>query len=57
MKIKVIGCSVCKIPYDWSFGIHPDLTKEYVLLPMCINWKKHDGGYSDELIEVEINDN
>lgn len=55
VKIKVLGCSVCKTPYDYSkVGINYDYSKDHALIPLCENDAKHEKGYDDELIEIEV---
>jgi hypothetical protein len=54
MKIKVPGCSVCGKPYDWSAGIKYDESKDYVYIPSCKCDEKHTQGYTDILIEIEV---
>lgn len=54
-KIKVLGCSVCKLPYDYSAGIKYDSSRAYAQIPLCKDDEKHITGYTDILIEVESN--
>jgi len=57
MKIKVLGCSACKMPYDFSAGIKYDESKCFVMVPLCKKDIKHNKGYDDELIEIEVIEN
>lgn len=50
--MKVLGCSKCKLPYDYSSGIHYDDSKAYAHIPLCRNDEEHTEGYTDELVEI-----
>lgn len=54
MKIFIPCCSVCKTPYNFISGIKYDESKCYIMLPLCKHDEKHIDGYTDELLEIDI---
>jgi len=53
MKIKILGCSNCKRPYNYT-SIKYDNTISYAEIPLCEGDGKSCIAYTDILIEIDV---